>query len=228
MQVLFTKIRQKNIDEVKRILDKHPDAINSPSGPKPKKDHGQSPLQVALKIGAIEIADYLLDHGADVNFMEAEDDDPGVRMPVLFDAIIGAIASLCYRRYEESDGSVRIMKRMLDMGADVNRLHSYGGDAMQCAIFEAYNIISSPTIYTDIQDETWKKLEIVMNLLLDYGFDYEAWMDRHLYPEPSPGPTDREMFFDPIPSEMAVYRKKWQSIRDFIQNYFYKRNLCNK
>lgn len=225
MQILFTKIRQKNIDEVKRILDKHPDAVNSASGPKPKKDHGQSPLQVALKIGAIEIADYLLDHGADVNFMEAEDDDPGVRMPVLFDAIIGAIASLCYKRYEESDESVRIMKRMLDMGADTNRLHSYGSDAMQCAIFEANKIISNPRIYADIQDETWKKLEMIMNLLMDYGFDYKAWMDRHLYPEPSPGPTCREMYFDPIPHEMGLYRERWQSMRDFIQNYFGKRNI---
>ena len=146
MQVIFTKIRQRNLDEVKRILNKHPEAVNSASGPKPKKDHGQSPLQVALKIGAIEIADYLLDHGADVNFIEAEDDDPGIRMPVLFDSIIGAIDALYYKRYEESDESVRIMKRMLDMGADVNALDSYGWDALSEAIEHAQQIVLRPEI----------------------------------------------------------------------------------
>lgn len=55
--------------------------------PPPKKDNGQSPLQVALKIGAYDIIDYLIKNNADVNFMEAEDDDPGLRCPVLHDAI---------------------------------------------------------------------------------------------------------------------------------------------
>jgi hypothetical protein len=42
---------------------------------------------------------------------------------------------------------------------------------MQCAIFEANKIISNPRIYADIQEETWKKLEMIMNLLMNYGFD---------------------------------------------------------
>ena len=35
--------------------------------------------------------------------MEEEDDDPGLRAPVLFDAINATITSLCYRRIDESD-----------------------------------------------------------------------------------------------------------------------------
>lgn len=41
----------------------------------------------------MEIAEYLIEAGADVNFMEAEDDDPGLRAPVLFDAINWSIHS---------------------------------------------------------------------------------------------------------------------------------------
>jgi len=36
----------------------------------PKKDDGQSPLQVALKTGNTASADYLLDMGADVNTLD--------------------------------------------------------------------------------------------------------------------------------------------------------------
>ena len=97
MKKLFTVIRQGKLDEVKRLIEKKPELVHCVSGPLPKKDHGQSPLQVALKTGKYEIADYLIEHGADVNFMEAEDDDPGLRAPVLFDAISAAIISLCFK-----------------------------------------------------------------------------------------------------------------------------------
>ena len=103
MKKLFTVIRQGKLDEVKRIIERKPELVNCVSGPLPKKDHGQSPLQVALKTGKYEIADYLIEHGADINFMEAEDDDPGLRAPVLFDAINATITTLSYRRFEESE-----------------------------------------------------------------------------------------------------------------------------
>jgi hypothetical protein len=65
MQKLFTVICQGRLDEVKRILEKHPEAVNEAAGLRPKKDHGQSPLQVAFKTGRLEIVDVLMDHGAD-------------------------------------------------------------------------------------------------------------------------------------------------------------------
>ena len=67
-------------------MDK-PELLNCVAGELPKKDHGQSLLQVAFKSGNLDIAEFLIDEKIDVNFMEAEDDDPGLRTPVLFDAI---------------------------------------------------------------------------------------------------------------------------------------------
>lgn len=121
MKKLFTAIRQRKLDEVKSIIEKKPELVNCVSGPLPKKDHGQSPLQVALKTGNYEIADYLISHGADINFMEAEDDDPGLRAPVLFDAINSTISSLCYERLEESDIAfeyVKLLVLLIENGAD--------------------------------------------------------------------------------------------------------------
>ena len=96
MKKLFKAIRQENIEEVKAIIEKKPELVNCVAVPPPKKDNGQSPLQVALKTGAVEIAYYLIENGADVNFMEAEDDDPGVRCPVLHDAVGMVMQSLYY------------------------------------------------------------------------------------------------------------------------------------
>ena len=121
MQKLFTLLRQGNIEEITRLISDNPELINSVSGPKPKKDHGQSLLQVALKTGHNEIAEYLIDAGIDVNFMEAEDNDPGPRMPAIFDAITAVIDSLCIgefrtseetiRKFEESDAALMLTKR---------------------------------------------------------------------------------------------------------------------
>lgn len=72
MKKLFKAIRQKNLEEVKSMIEKNPDLVNCTSAPPPKKDNGQSPLQVALKIGACEIIDFLIKNHANVNFMEAE------------------------------------------------------------------------------------------------------------------------------------------------------------
>lgn len=117
MKKIFTAIRQGKFDEVKSILEKKPELVNCVSGALPKKDHGQSPLQVALKTGKYEIADYLIEHGADINFMEAEDDDPGLRAPVLFDAINSTIVSLCYKRFDESETAFGYVEKLVERGA---------------------------------------------------------------------------------------------------------------
>lgn len=65
MKKLFKAIRQGDSNEVVAILAKNPEAISSISSPPPKKDIGQSPLQVAVKIGEFDIAYYLMEQGAD-------------------------------------------------------------------------------------------------------------------------------------------------------------------
>ena len=69
MTKLFKAIRQNDIETVKKVLHKYPEKVNCMATAPPKKDEGQSPLQVAIKVGNIEIAHYLIDQGADVNHM---------------------------------------------------------------------------------------------------------------------------------------------------------------
>ena len=87
MKKTFQAVRKGDVEAVKRILEKNPDEIHAVAKQPPKKDDGQSLLQVALKTGNIAVAHLLLDHHADVNFMESEDCCNTWRAPVIHDAI---------------------------------------------------------------------------------------------------------------------------------------------
>lgn len=225
MKKLFTVIRQGKLEEVKRIIEKKPELVNCVSGALPKKDHGQSPLQVALKTGNYEIADYLISHGADVNFMEAEDDDPGLRAPVLFDAINATITSLCYKRVSESEIALSYVKLLIEKGADVNKLASNGYDAINWAVSKAELLFERTGIYSEVQEEVRRQLAKILDLLIENGADYVAWANRGHYPKPYPGPSNKSMFLDDfIPGdETGVDRNK--NLRAYIQEYFKNRNL---
>ncbi|MBQ8133143.1 MAG: hypothetical protein IJ192_01840 [Clostridia bacterium] len=150
---MFKAIRNHDFETVKGIIEKNPETVNCVAVPPPKKDNGQSPLQVALKTGMYDIADYLIEHGADADFMEAEDDDPGMRAPVLFDAINAVLSELCYyhhelsgydkSRIEASDKALTLVEKILDHGADVNRFNSEGMDAWEWTVHKAENLLSA-------------------------------------------------------------------------------------
>ncbi len=71
---IFKAIRDSNTLLVKELIDKNSNLLFARNFAPPKKDDGQSPLQVALKTGNLEIAAYLIAKGADVNFIE----DPSI------------------------------------------------------------------------------------------------------------------------------------------------------
>lgn len=206
MKKLFKAIRQENIEEVKAIIEKKPELVNCVAVPPPKKDNGQSPLQVALKTGAVEIAYYLIENGADVNFMEAEDDDPGTRCPVLHDAIVMVMQSLRYgnfdltdqklkRKFDESDQGLNIIEELLKRGADPNKKASNGFDALNSAISDAEYILDN-----DIYSAAWEKAEQqlvkLFDLLIRYGADFKGWANRGHFPEPTPMESNKERYLD--------------------------------
>lgn len=225
MKKLFTVIRQGKLDEVKRIIEHKPNLVNCVSGVLPKKDHGQSPLQVAFKAGKYEIADYLIEHGADVNFMEAEDEDPGLRAPVLFDAISATVISLCYKRFDESELAFGYIEKLVERGADVNKLASNGYDAINWAVSQAELLFERPSVYPQSQKAVRKQLTRILDLLISNGADYVAWAYRGHYAQPYPGPTNRSMYIDDfIPGDVMDIDKN-KELRAFMQEYFISRNL---
>ena len=190
MKKLFTAIRASDLEMVRQVIEKKPALVNCVAKQPPKKDDGQSPLQVALKTGNIAIANYLLDRGADVNFIEDESCCNAWRTPVLHDAINCAV--MCCRwntndKYmgfhvfstkERAVEALNVLKRMLDMGADVNALDSYGNSGMNRFALQAKQILPSYVEHREGTDrvfteELHEDLRNVLQALKDAGGDEE-------------------------------------------------------
>lgn len=225
MKKLFALIRQGKLDQIKLLIDKKPDLVNCVAGPMPKKDQGQSPLQVALKTGNYDIADYLILQGANVNFMEAEDDNSGLRAPVLFDAITATITSLCYNEIAGSETGFGYVQLLIEKGADVNKTASNGHDAIGWAITRAELIFERAGIYPDVQDAVRIQLAKVLDLLIANGADYTAWANRGYFPAPYQGPSNQNMFLDEFVPQNETDVDRTEHTRAFMQSYFRSRNL---
>lgn len=140
---------------IKELISKDPLLVNAVAPKKPADTKGMSTLQVSLTTGwHRDIADFLLDHGADINFMEAAEWHVPQAHPVLHDAVCVAIHNA--RRHEcvdpddwdniefewkhtkaDSDRAYGLLKRMIDMGADVNKVNNYNDNVLSEAVQQA-------------------------------------------------------------------------------------------
>ncbi|MDE5778386.1 MAG: hypothetical protein K2I10_07795 [Lachnospiraceae bacterium] len=157
MNKLFKDIRHGDIEAVRAAISKNVTAVNEVYDAKtPKKDIGQLPLQVAIKCGEFEIIEFLLENGADSDFMESPALVPphSVCMSVLHDAIIGAFSALCYKQYSHSENYMNLIKILLENGTNPNRKTSSGILPIGTAVNEAEMILGHKNAYPDIQEIT--------------------------------------------------------------------------
>lgn len=148
---------------------------------------------MAIKSGNFEIANYLLDCGADVNFIESENCANEWRMSVLQDAIMAGI--MCCRwnasapdggldvfsTKEKADAAYLLLKRMLEMGANVDCRDSYGNSCLERAVLDARQILpryvySTKTVMPGrvVTAELRADLERIFVLLHRSGVDFAA------------------------------------------------------
>lgn len=236
MKKLFDAIKKNNIEEVKFLIEKDSTLINCVSGPKPKKDIGQSPLQVALKNSSFEVADFLIDRGADINYMESDDVDSILRTPVLFDAITATLESLCYYQYETSDRALLLVEKLINMGVDLKKRASNGSDVIGWSISRAALIINIPNGYKEAQEEVRVKLTAILDLLINSGADYNRWGNSYRFPQYNLSPPDKSVsessrltninvyIGDIVPNCERVYSMD-KEMRVFLQKYFNSRSI---
>ncbi len=194
MNKLFKDIRHGDIEAVRAAISKNAAVVNEVYNAKaPKKDIGQSPLQVAIKCGEFEIIDLLLEKGADPDFMEDPSLVPphSVCMSVLHDAIIGAFISLCYKQYGHSEKYMNLIKILLENGADPNRKTSSEMLPIGTAVNDAEMILTRGNAYLDIQEITKKRLFESLDLLIKYGADKDKWLEQNFW-----GVSNKVHFFE--------------------------------
>ena len=194
MKKLFLAIRHNDLQQVKDMISKKPDLVHCTAKQPPKKDDGQSPLQVALKTGNFDIADYLLDMGADPNFMESKDCCCNEwRAPALHDAICAAVMESRWSvqrggwggepvyyevmsKPEVTEHAYLVLERMISLGGDVNKLDSLGGNSIWRFFLEASHIIpryDEDDIYL-FSEEVHSDLLRILKLLKSSGARFDV------------------------------------------------------
>jgi hypothetical protein len=161
MKALFLAIRAGNLEKVVKLLQKDPALVHSTARQPPKKDDGQSPLQVAFKCGQFAIVDYLIDHGADVNFIEKKSVNEWTA-PVIHDAIRAAIFQ---SRFLGAGNRILHTKTQFER-ADVKAVDSYGNNCLGRAALDANQL----TI-TEKTPEVIEDVGRVFSLLIASGAD---------------------------------------------------------
>ena len=188
MQKTFQVLRRGDLEAVRQILDKNPEEVNAVSGDKSKRDQGQSLLQVAIKSGHLDIADLLIDRGADLNFIEEPTELNPFCQPVIQTA--GGRAVFDCRRMikrwkgqyemhsskEKADQSFKVFEKMLELGADISQKNSHGGTLLQTILIETKEVLPSYSWKTKetrdnvlITEELRHDLNRIYNLLIRYG-----------------------------------------------------------
>ena len=201
MQKTFQLLRRGDIEAVRQILDRKPEEVNAVSGDKPKRDQGQSLLQVAIKSGHLDIADLLIDRGADLNFIEEPTELNPFCKPVIQTAGGRAVFDCrrmikrwngqyeMYSSKEKADQSFKVFKKMLELGADISQKDSHGGTLLQTILIETKEVLpffSWRTKETSdnvlITDELRHDLNRIYDLLIRYGVTAEEISAYHKIP----------------------------------------------
>lgn len=191
---VFAAVLAGDLDGVRALVAAEPGLVNAVAPEKPADTKWMSPLEVALSAGGLrdpfwyeevnwkrDIAWFLLEHGADVNY-RAPRTARSFDAPVLFAAAVNAVRNVRQRRAvsdgrrslavvrtgEESDDAFAFLKAMLDQGADAAMLDHDGRNVLREALWEAGKVAGA-----DSPAETRDDLLRVFRLLIDAGADRE-------------------------------------------------------
>ena len=145
IKIYFHAIRDGDYQKVLALISSDKAYVYACNVSPPKKDDGQSGLQVAFKTGNFEIARLLIEEGADVNFIEKSEINEWTT-PVLHDCVRAAIFNT-YTLQKDTimfQKSYSLLQLMLSRKADPNLLDSYGNSSLHRAIMDSRQMITHP------------------------------------------------------------------------------------
>jgi len=178
LKSFFSAIRKHENDTVRALLKQEPSWVNARASAPPKKDDGQSPLQIAFKTGNFEIASLLIDSGADVNFME-ETAINEWRTPVLHDALRAAAFSAHDGKIVAGDNfkqAIALVRKLLSKGANPNAVDSHGNTPLIRVLSDCrQRLVAEPGFPNQVSNERLnRELRELVQALIASGANLEA------------------------------------------------------
>ncbi|MDF0708530.1 hypothetical protein [Flagellimonas okinawensis] len=171
IHTFFKSIRNHQNDMVKAIVINNKDFVLLTRPDLPKKDNDQTGLQVSFKVENFEIAEFLIQQGADLNHIAETIDE--WNMPVLHECIRAVIfQSLTLKKNTDSfEKAFGLLKLMLERGADPNGIDSYGNSCLMRAFLDSRQMIDHPNFNEN--SGVVEQLKRVFDLLIEKGADKE-------------------------------------------------------
>lgn len=178
IRTYFKVITDGNIQKVAELIEADKAYLTTCSLSPPKKNDGQSGLQVAFKTGNFDIAGLLIEKGADVNFMETLVINEWTA-PVLHDCIRAMIFNSYTLQKDTArfDQAFALFQQMLNRKADPNAMDSYGNNCLHRAILDANQVIHHPN--ADLSDGILlQQLRKIFRTLISAGADIHRHDER--------------------------------------------------
>jgi len=146
IKTFFKAIADSDLNKVSQLINSDKEYLTVCNVAPPKKDDGQSGLQVAFKTGNFDIAKFLIEQGADVNFMETSEVNEWTA-PVLHDSIRATIFNsyTVQKDTTKFDKAFSLLQLMLNKGANPNSTDSYGNNCLHRTIMDARQMIDNPS-----------------------------------------------------------------------------------
>lgn len=178
IKTFFKAIRGNDLQVVVTLVNSNKEYVSVCNFAPPKKDDGQSGLQVAFKTGNFDISRFLIDNGADVNFMEKSEVNEWTA-PVLHDCIRAVIFNsyTLQKNTSKFDEGLELLKLMLDKKSDPNAIDSYGNNCLLRAFLDSRQMIDTPA--ADFKDGILlTQLRSVFKELINVGADVNQANDK--------------------------------------------------
>ena len=177
IKIFFKAVSDGDVIKVSELLDNNSEYLSICNVAPPKKDDGQSGLQVAFKTGNFEIARLLIDKGADTNFMETSEINDWTS-PVLHDCLRATIFS-SYTLQKDTkifNKAFSLLELMLSKNADPKSTDSYGNNCLHRALMDARQMLDNPS--TDFTSNILiQQLQSVFKQLIRAGADIKQSSD---------------------------------------------------
>lgn len=171
IKLFFKAVSEGDFNKVSELVDNNIEFLTICNVAPPKKDDGQSGLQVSFKTGNFEIAKFLINRGADVNFIEDSEINEWTA-PVLHDCIRATIFN-CYtlqKDTEHFENAFSLLELILSKKANPKAIDSYGNNCLHRAIMDTRQMLDNPmTDFTN--DILIKQLQRVFSELIKAGAD---------------------------------------------------------